>query len=127
MEISNYTRLWGKAFLWTNVLELPIYAWFLAPHFRRWWSVCLLVLGINLSTHPALWYVFPWSAFGSDYRPLAIVIGESCVVLIESLLIALCLAHHPEVPKPPSKALQIGFIAAFLANLCSTLLGFLVL
>ncbi len=42
----------------TLLIEAPIYAFFLCPEFKRR-KLLLVVLFINLLTHPAVWYLWP--------------------------------------------------------------------
>lgn len=127
--------LWAQAFLLTCVVELPIYFLLLRRRLgtvRPW----LLALAVNLTTHPALWYLTP------RFEPyeLWVVVVESGVVIVEGLLIALALwrvglwstkAPDPAAPTtaPPPHALRalgLGLGAAFTANVISTAMGFLV-
>jgi hypothetical protein len=105
---------WPAAFAWTVAIELPLYALLVGRRFRRWWTVCLLALGLNVATHPALWFVMP------RFEPywLWVLVAEACVVAVETLLLALAL-RRARAPTP----LALAFVAALVANAASTAAG----
>jgi hypothetical protein len=107
--------LWLEAFAWTCGLELPVYTAVLRHRFRRPWHAALLSLGLQICTHPALWYLAPRF---SPYR-LWLVTMETSVTLVEGLLVALVLRFRPT----PMRAIGLGLLASFLANVFSTLVG----
>ena len=47
---------WFALFVWTLVLELPVYEYGAASRSRPWWHMPLVTLALNLLTHPA----FTW-------------------------------------------------------------------
>lgn len=49
------TIVWLTAFIWTLALELPIYGWLLRRRLKGPGEAFLLVLTVNLLTHPLLW------------------------------------------------------------------------
>jgi hypothetical protein len=108
---------WPVAFVWTCAIELPIYALVLGRRFQRWWTVCLLVLVANVLTHPALWFLAP------RFSPywLWLVIAESCVVAVETLLFAVALRRAGSLSPG-----ALAFAAALAANAASTAVGLLV-
>ncbi len=108
---------WAWAFAWTLALELPVYALILRRWVRGGLPLLAVLLGINVATHPALWYLAPrfWPYW------LWVLTIELGVVMIEALLLTLYLRRQ-SVPLPWLRAL----IAAFIANAFSTLISFLV-
>ena len=107
--------LWLVAFLWTVALELPIYVAILRKRFTAWWAPCLLTLGVDLVTHPTLWYVVP------RFEPYEtwVLVSEIGVVLVEGLLVAAALRLRPT----PLRALGLGMWASLAANAFSTVVG----
>ncbi|HEX2690721.1 MAG TPA: hypothetical protein VHN14_29095 [Kofleriaceae bacterium] len=99
---------WLTAFTWTLAIELPIYALAIGRCFARWWSVVVVVLAINLVTHPMLWFVFP----RITPRWLYVAVGEVTVTAIEAALVALAIRR-------PGRAVA----AAVAANLASFAAG----
>jgi hypothetical protein len=108
---------WLVAFVWTNAIELPVYALVVGRRFRRWWTLCLVVLAANVLTHPALWFLVP--RFSPYWLWLAI--AESGVVTVETLLLAVALTRAG-APAPG----KLAFAAALLANAASTAVGLIV-
>ena len=101
-------QLWLTAFAWTLAIELPIYTLLIGRCFRNWWTVVVVVLVINLVTHPMLWFVFPH--FTPRWAYLAA--GETTVTLIELVLVAIAI-------RDPGRAA----VAAITANAASFLGG----
>ena len=99
--------VWLTLFVWTLALELPVYAALLRDRLRGPRQACLLVLLVNLVTHPALFLAEPLS------RDAALA-AELIVALTEGLVMAACLGR---------KALRPAFVAAFTANLLSMIAG----
>ncbi|MEV4411862.1 hypothetical protein [Catellatospora sp. NPDC049609] len=72
----------------TLAVELPVYAVAL----RRGWGVgrrraLLCALGVNLATHPLLWWLLgPWTALSA--YPLIMVVAEVAVCGVEAALLA---------------------------------------
>lgn len=102
-----FFRAWAWAFGLTLLMELPVYTVVPAP--LPWPRRLLLGLGLNLATHPLLWYAFP------RFHPyfLWALVAESWVTLTEALLLAA--AWRGQFPK--------ALLVSFLANLLSTLTG----
>ena len=101
-------QLWLTAFAWTLAIELPIYTLIIGRCFRNWWTVVVVVLVINLVTHPMLWFVFPHFAPRWAY----IAAGETTVTVIETVLVAIAI-------RDPGRAA----VAAITANAASFLGG----
>ncbi|MTD14293.1 hypothetical protein GIS00_10070 [Nakamurella sp. YIM 132087] len=127
-------REWAVAFVFTCVIEVPIYTLLL----RRWcrWPVgLLLAIGVNLLTHPLLWILLAggWlvDLVGSGTGWLAVMIGaEIAVWLVEASVLNWVLRRLARSGtdgagsgrRPPVFA-DVALIAA-LANLCSLAAGF---
>lgn len=109
---------WFWAFAWTLAIELPIYAAIL----RRWTgagpALLAIAIGVNVATHPALWFLMP------RFTPymLWLIVAESLVVLVEAGLVALWL-HRRGV----GGAGWRGLLVAATANTVSTVVGLLLL
>jgi hypothetical protein len=54
--LSHYTWMWLRAFIFTQVVEIPIYLEVL-PGKR--WKAGLIAFGASAITHPFVWFVFP--------------------------------------------------------------------
>lgn len=118
--MSPYAVLWLSAFVWTMAIELPIYAGFLRRWFEHWWAPVLLCAACQATTHPILWFLAPrWEPYWSW-----VLICEACVVLAEAAIIAGVLQN--QTPRR-AEALRMGLVTAFVANLVSTLIGFLII
>ena len=116
---AAYAQLWLTAFVWTCAIELPIYVGFLRRYFGRWWAPVLVAMGLNITTHPVLWFVVP------QFQPYWkwVVCAELGVWVTETLL---CTAVLSRMTSWRSALLQ-GALTAFVANLVSTLVGFYVI
>lgn len=144
MTVYSYPfSLWFYAFLWTLALEWPIYTLALWSSLGKTGRHILVLLLINLVTHPFLWYLFP------RFEPawLWIWVAEAWVTLTETFLLGLFLSpkaaqeriheigtmlwktpEHPLFMLPPQQARWfLAFSAALAANTFSTLVGFLIL
>jgi hypothetical protein len=99
--------VWLTLFVWTLALELPVYAALLRDRLRGPRQACLLVLGVNVITHPALFLAEPLS------RDAALA-AELMVALAEGLLMAACLGRP---------ALRPALVASLSANLLSMIAG----
>jgi hypothetical protein len=106
---------WPVAFLWTCALELPVYTLLVGRRLRHWWSVCVLTLGLQLATHPALWWLFPRLRPGA----FTLLAAEGLVVLVEAALLAQVLSRA----MPAREAMRTGSVAALAANVFSTVVG----
>jgi len=119
--MSSYVSAWFVAFAFTQVVEAPIYQRLLGCSFGS-------ALVPSALTHPVLWFViFP-------YLPLSYVqkavIGETFVVLVETLCALLWLAlrgsHGPHTRLPTARRRAFwAFAVAFIANAASMGLGLL--
>lgn len=98
---------WAQAFVLTLLIEGPIYGVGLRRAGLPWTQVLALILGVNLVTHPALWYVMPRF---SPYWAWVLV-AETGVTLTEGALIARQLGWAR------------GLGLAVLANTVSTVMG----
>ncbi len=102
---------WLRAFGLTLVLEAPVYALFLrAAGFGPTGGV-LVIVAVNLVTHPALWYIYP--RFSPYWAWL--LLGEGLVVLVEAALLSRWFGTRR------------ALLGALLANISSTVLGLMVL
>jgi hypothetical protein len=106
------TLLWLTAFVWTIALELPVYVLVLRRSTQPWWLPVVLAFVVNIATHPAFWFVFPY------FEPywLYVLCGELCVVGVEAAILAIALRRP-----------RLAIVAAVAANTASTLLGFLLM
>ena len=106
---------WVEAFALTLWIEVPLCLIALRHTSLSFVESFCLAIGVNVFTHPALWYVFPkWSAFPPPFDDFYIwlVLAEGCVVLVEGLFFQLA----------TGKTLY-SFLLAFFVNLLSTLVG----
>lgn len=108
-------ELWARAFVATCVWELVVHAWTL----RGVLPARVLVpvsIGLQLCTHPALWYVVPrfepWWAW--------VTVAEIGVWLTEAALLGVVLWRR-RVPRPAATGLGVTLAA----NLVSTGIGLL--
>jgi hypothetical protein len=101
-------------FLLTCVLEAPFYLWALKGSAWDAKSRWLAVVWLNLATHPAVYFVFPWlSARRGGCYAQTVAAGEVFAWLVEAALLgAVCKL---------SKARSAAFSLA--ANLCSWWIG----
>jgi len=114
----EWLALWSVAFVETILVETPIYTLMLAlPMAGAWrpglWRAALVSLGLQATTHPVLWLVWPLVAPHVDYAPL-VVIAETCVVLAEGALVRWVLG-----PGTWARAL----LTSLVANATSTVFG----
>ncbi|MBM3989371.1 MAG: hypothetical protein FJ298_00020 [Planctomycetes bacterium] len=73
--------LWLGLFLWTLVLELPIYEFAAARRSSPWWHLPLVVLALNLLTHP----LFTWWHYEAAPARDAVFVAELWITLAEGL------------------------------------------
>ena len=99
--------VWLTLFVWTLALELPVYAALLRHQLRDARQAGVLVLAVNLLTHPALFLL----DLPSD---IALIEAEVVVAVTEGVGVALWLG------KP---AIVRAQVASFGANLLSTAAG----
>lgn len=108
---------WVRAYLATQIIEVPIVAGWLRGRIPAFEAAAVGVLASTI-THPALWYVWP------DFEPywLRIGAGEAIVWAVEALLFAAWLRRAGE-PRP----VRVGVAVSCLANASSMLTGFVLL
>jgi hypothetical protein len=131
---------WWSAHWHTQVIELVFYFGLLFWAFRKWWVPIPLSVFVNVVTHPALWYLFPyWEPDSKWLEPLLpasqleyshyfawLVIAETCVFLVEGHIVAVALSlWGREKYRRTEFALGWGILVAFIANVPSTLWGLL--
>ncbi|MFM7296239.1 MAG: hypothetical protein ACKO4Q_03345 [Planctomycetota bacterium] len=73
--------LWLALFLWTLVLELPVYALGAAQRAGCWWHMPLVALALNLLTHP----LFTWWQYEVRPRGDTVLAAEVGIALVEGL------------------------------------------
>jgi hypothetical protein len=118
---------WLSAFLLTNILELPVYGLVLRKHLAPPWRAWALTLFVNVCTHPAFWYLFPYFDAGEPFvTPYVgwVLIAEACVIAVEGGLVfgALCLAPGAS-PLPLARRIGLALWASGMANVASAVLG----
>lgn len=109
-------ELWAQAFAGTVAIEVPLVA-------LGTWSVLgpravIVGLGLQIATHPALWYLFP------RFEPYEawLVVAEVTVTAVEAALLAAALRRAGE---PWGAAAGRAVAVAVVANGVSTLVGLL--
>lgn len=115
--MSPYTRAWLGAFVFTQVVEVPIWAYALRrgcrpePGREPWplWVAVLLGAGASAITHPFVWFYFPQRI--ADYWTMVLV-AEAFAVGVEALYTELL-------------GLRWALAWSLLANAASALLGLL--
>jgi hypothetical protein len=111
----THAQQWLLAFVWTNALELPVYALVLQRRFDRWWAVVVLTFALNALTHPLLWFVVPqWAPFW-----LYALVVETGVIVVEAAVVAAVLLAVDR--RRPAIGIALGAAAA--ANLVSAVVG----
>lgn len=105
---------WGVAFLLTQCVEVPLYAWllraFLSPS-RRLGAA----LAVSATTHPWLWFVLPDLLVPRFGYAGFVAVGEALVVFAEAALFVL-------VGVPVRRSL----VASLVANGSSLAIGWIV-
>jgi hypothetical protein len=115
-RVSPPLDLWLRAFLATQAVEVPIAAGWLRD--RRPIGECALVAALATTlTHPALWYIWPWTA-----ERAGLALGEAVVWTAEAAVYAAWLRWRGEDPR---SALRVGVGISVLANGASTAVGLL--
>jgi hypothetical protein len=111
-------QLWPWIFALTCLLELPVYLWLLRPAVTpaRGLLVCI---GLNLLTHPLVWFVFPTLLENQVHY---VLVAEAFAVIVEGLALV-ALARWRGWEGFPWLSL-VG--VAFLANAFSATVGELV-
>lgn len=113
---------WLGAFVLTQLVEAPLYAWCL----RRWSTSptserVVLALLPSALTHPLLWLGFPTLREHLSYGA-AVGLAETLVVVVEALAIVPFLDAAPGSRRVGRVALAFG--AAVVANALSVAVGF---
>jgi hypothetical protein len=102
---------WLVAFVWTLILEYPVYAAGVGRAARCWWEPLAWTLAVNVATHPLFsWWVLSRAPHDDEVR-----IAEVAIALAEGLLLALILRARC----PPPRVL----LTAIVANAGSYLVG----
>ncbi len=73
--------IWLKAFLFTQAVEVLIYAWALRP--RRWLARLAIAFGASLITHPIVFLGVDWGSQWGYWQ--AVAIAEVGAVAVEAL------------------------------------------
>lgn len=105
---------WLEAFVFTQVLEMPIYWWV----FRKHKVPLALVMSAQptLLTHPVVWFV--WPRLPTDYWTM-VACAEAFAVLAEMCIALFIIGRTSRV------SLRLCFALALLANAASLGLGLL--
>jgi hypothetical protein len=113
----SYIALWAEAFVWTNLLEGAVHQVVLTRWEPSRTRIAAVTVGLNLATHPALWFLAPaWSP-----RWAWLAVNEALVVLVEAALLAVWLRRRGE-----GSPRALGLACALSANLVSTGVGLIV-
>jgi hypothetical protein len=107
--------IWLAIFALTCVLELPVYVLFLRRVLPIGWGL-LLLLALNLSTHPIVWFLLPRLLPNQVHY---VLVAEAFAVLVEGLLL-IAVTRWRRLPNWNALAL-IGL--SFLANAGSATVG----
>jgi hypothetical protein len=91
LHLSDEIRAWLWAFLFTQAVEVPIWAWALrrrrraAPDRAPWpvWLCLAAGFGASAITHPFVWFAFP--RYGSRSYLVMVIEAESFAVGVEAL------------------------------------------
>jgi hypothetical protein len=89
--VTPYVQAWLGAFLFTQAVEVPIWAYALHQHRKvspsgeRWtpWVCIALGFGASAITHPFVWFFFPFYAPG-DYVE-KVIQAELFAVVVEAI------------------------------------------
>lgn len=108
---------WIVAFAITCLVELPYYALWLRGRVTPFWKVFVIAFALQVSTHPALWYVFPQF----EPRWAYVLVAELCVWTVEAGLLLAVLRSKPTF----WRAAGIAMAASLTANAASTVVGLL--
>lgn len=93
---------WLSAFIWTLVVELPVYELGGKSPPRPWWHMPVVAVGLNVLTHP----LFSWWTLVSAPPVAAVVTAEGLISVVEGLVL---LAVRRDLGVP--KALGLAFFA----------------
>lgn len=89
MQVSR----WAAAFLVTQLVEGPIYAWVLRERFPKVPARVAAALGASAITHPMVWFVIPY-AVSRPYL-LYLAVAETFAVVVEAIYLQALGAKHP--------------------------------
>lgn len=53
---------WLSAFVFTQLVEMPVWLYALRRHRAPWRSRIAVAFGASCLTHPIVWFVMPWAA-----------------------------------------------------------------
>ncbi len=112
---------WLIAFVWTLVLETPVYASFLDRESRTWRGPLLASLALNLMTHP----LFSWWVLGAQPAESAIAVAECGIFVAEGLALAAMRACNPRAKGRGARLVLPSVGIAFCANAFSYGVGLL--
>ena len=93
--MTPYVRAWLRAFLFTQAVEVPIWAYALYAHRRPgrylWpaWVAVAAGFGASLITHPVVWFVIPSHTFVPEGSPswygVMVAEAETFAVVVEAV------------------------------------------
>ena len=112
---------WLVAFVWTLVLETPVYAAFLDREAQTWHGPLLASLALNLMTHP----LFSWWVLGSQPAESAIAVAECGIFFAEGLALAALRARNPRTKGRGARLVLPSVGIALCANAFSYGVGML--
>lgn len=75
--------IWFVAFIWTLVIELPVYELGAKCPPFPWWHMPVTTLGLNLLTHPA----FSWWSMNAHPSFATVLVMEVLISFIEGLVL----------------------------------------
>ncbi len=104
---------WLGAFVFTQLVECPIYVAALRKSERSWALALAIAFGASAITHPVVWFVIPW-LWNALHRAGGywgmVVAAELFAILVEALYLN-------------RLGLRRALVWAFVANLSSVTLG----
>jgi hypothetical protein len=106
---------WSAAFAVTLAIESPIYVWLLRP-WCRWPAALGLAVGVNLVTHPLLWFGFRAGHFAGGGYAAAFVVTELLAWSVEWWVLSVALRRRDAARS------ELAAVAG-LANLYSAAVG----
>jgi hypothetical protein len=113
----TYAQQWAVAFFWTCLLEGAVHQAVLTRWEPSRGHVAAVTVGLNLVTHPALWFLSPvWAPRWAWWTG-----NEALVALVEAALLARWLRARGE-----TSPRAMGGAVALSANLVSAGVGLIV-
>ena len=106
---------WLSAFIWTLVIELPVYELGGKSPPLPWWHMPVVTLGLNILTHP----VFSWWTLVVAPPVAVVVLAEVMISVVEGFVL---LAVRRDLGVP--KVLGLAFSANGASYGLGILLGF---